>query len=72
MSFPGHVTNYKVVDNGLIYLNMDFQPNLSFQTGENGQKPSKMAIFDKKLLIKKIKIFFRHTVKTKSVSFIPL
>ena len=52
MDFPGHVTNWKVVDNGLIYLNTDFQPNPSFQARENGQKPSKMAIFDKKLLIK--------------------
>ena len=37
---------------------MDFQPNPSFQTGENGQKPSKMAIFDKKVLIKKKENFF--------------
>ena len=37
---------------------MDFQPNPSFQTEENGQKPSKMAIFDKKLLIKKKENFF--------------
>ena len=37
---------------------MDFQPNPSFQTRENGQKPSKMAIFDKKLLIKKKENFF--------------
>ena len=58
MNFPGQVTNQKVVANGLIYLNMDFQPNWSFQTGENGQKPSKMAIFDKKLLIKKNKKIF--------------
>ena len=33
----------KVVDNGLIYLPVQFQLNLTFQTRENGQKPSKMA-----------------------------
>ena len=35
--------NRKVVDNGLYYLNMQFQPNPMLQTQENGQKPSKMA-----------------------------
>ncbi len=39
MSFPGHVTNYKVVDNGLIYLNMDFQPNPWRIFGEKSEKP---------------------------------
>ena len=58
MSFLGHVNNKKVVDNGLIYLNIDFQPNPSFQTRENGQKPSKMAIFDKKSAYKKKRKFF--------------
>ena len=73
MHFPGHVTNQKVVANDLSYLNIDFQPNPSFQTGENGQKPSKMAIFDKKIAYKKkIKKFFRHIGLTKCVSLILL
>ena len=38
-----HVTNRKVVDNGLYYLNMHFQPHRGKSTRENGQKPSKMA-----------------------------
>ncbi len=37
------VTNRKVVDNGLYYLNMQFQPNPMLQNQENDQKPSKMA-----------------------------
>ena len=38
-NFPGHMTNEKVVDNGLIYLNIDFRPNPSLQTRENGRNP---------------------------------
>ena len=41
--FSKHVTNRKAVDNGLYYLNMQFQLNPMLQTQENGQKPSKMA-----------------------------
>ena len=48
MSVPGHGVNTKSVDNGLIYLNLDFQANPMTQIWENGQKPSKMAIFDTK------------------------
>ena len=33
-------------------ISVQFQPNRMIQNRENGQKPSKMAIFDKKLLIK--------------------
>ena len=50
MSFPEHVTNRKVVDNGLYYLNTDCQPNRDKITREkwpktlkNGQKWPKMA-----------------------------
>ena len=41
--FSGLGVNRKVVDNGLYYLNMQFQPNRMLQTQENGKKPSKMA-----------------------------
>ena len=57
-NFSDQMTNTKVVDNGLYYLNMHCQPNRDKITRENGHKPSKMAIFDKKLLIKKIYDFF--------------
>ncbi len=43
MSFLDPDVNRKVVDNGLHYLNTDFQPNRDKNTQENGQKPSKMA-----------------------------
>ncbi len=38
--FPGHVTNYKVVDNGLIHLNMDIRacnPMTFHTSGRNFQ-----------------------------------
>ena len=69
MSFPEHVTNRKVVDNDEFYLNMHFQPNRWSSSEVNGQKPSKMAIFSTKLLIKKNLGFFR---KKRRVSFLPL
>ena len=40
-SFSGLGVNRKVVDNGLHYLNTDFQPNRDKNARENGQKPSK-------------------------------
>ena len=48
MNFSEHVTNRKVVDNGLFYLNMHFQPNPWQHFWEKSKKPSKMAIFAKK------------------------
>jgi hypothetical protein len=42
-NFSEHVTNRKVVDNGLFYLNIQFQLNPMLQNQENGQKPSKTA-----------------------------
>ena len=39
MSFPEHVTNRKVVGNGLFYLNMHFWPNPWHQFGEKYEKP---------------------------------
>ena len=69
MSFPEHVTNRNVVDNDLFYLNMNFQPNHWSSSEVNDQKPSKMAIFSTKLLIKKNLEFFR---KNRRVSFLPL
>ena len=41
--FSEQMTNRKVVDNGLYYLNMHFQANWGKNARENGQKPSKMA-----------------------------
>ena len=41
--FSEQMTNTKVVDNGLYYLNMQFQLIPMLQTRDNGQKPSKMA-----------------------------
>ena len=41
--FSEQMTNTKVVDNGLYYLNMQFQLIPMLQTRENGRKPSKMA-----------------------------
>ena len=38
-NFSEHVTNRKVVDNGLYYLNMHFQPNPWHQFGEKYEKP---------------------------------
>ncbi len=46
--FSEQMTNTKVVDNGLYYLNMQFQLIPMLQTRENGRKPSKNGI---KLLI---------------------
>ena len=43
MTFSHLGANRKVVDNGLFYLNMHFQPNRDKSTRENGQKPSKTA-----------------------------
>ncbi len=47
-NFLGLGVNRKVVDNGLFYLNIHFQPNLQSRLEVNGQKPSKMAIFGTK------------------------
>ena len=41
MDFSGLGVNRKVVDNGLIYLNIQFQPIPMLQNQENGQKPQK-------------------------------
>ena len=40
-NFSGLGVNTKVVDNGLFYLNTQFQLNPMLQNQENGQKPSK-------------------------------
>ncbi len=42
-NFSEQMTNTKVVDNGLYYLNMQFQLIPMLQTQENGRKLSKMA-----------------------------
>ena len=43
MTFSDLGANRKVVDNGLFYLNMHFQPNRDKNTRENDEKPSKTA-----------------------------
>ena len=43
--FSEQMTNTKVVDNGLYYLNMQFQLIPMLQTRENGRKPSKQETF---------------------------
>ena len=43
MIFSGLGVNRKVVDNGLIYLNIQFQPIPMLQNQENGQKTQKKS-----------------------------
>ena len=43
MTFSHLGVHRKVVDSGLYYINMHFQPNRDKNTRENGEKPLKMA-----------------------------
>ena len=61
-NFPDLGVNRKVVDNGLFYLNMHFQRNCLSRLDVNDPKPSKMAIFSTKLLIKNLSFFGKNAV----------
>ena len=58
MIFSGHVTNQKVVNNGLIYLNMHFQPNRQKKPSKKPSKTLKNGYFWHKIAYKKFLRFF--------------